>query len=56
MEENIEILIKNICDKEDYDNLLKDIVKTGKANKINCILEDINKDNTIEKKKKLELY
>ena len=56
MEENIEILIKNICDKEDYNNLLKDIVKTGKANKINCILEDINIDNTIEKKKKTELY
>lgn len=56
MKDNIEMFINDICDKQDYDKILINIVKPGKNNKINCILETINADKTIEKKKKTEIY
>ena len=53
---DIEDLIKKICDSNDYDELLLEIVKEGENNKIVEILESISNNNKIAEEEKIEYY
>lgn len=56
MEDNIEKNVTDICSKQNYDDLLIKIVKPGKDNKINCILNNIYMDKSITDNKKRGIY
>lgn len=56
MEDNIERMVTDICSKQNYDELLIKLVKTGKDNKINIILNNIYMDKSITDNKKREIY
>ena len=56
MKENINELIKNICEKQNYDEMLIGLINIGKDSEINNILEGVDADNSIEDKKKREIY
>ena len=53
---DIEDLIKKICDSNDYDELLLEIVKEGENNKIVEILESISNNNKMAEEEKIEYY
>lgn len=52
MKENIDVLIKKICEKQNYDEMLIGLINIGKDSEINNILEGLDADNSIEDKKK----
>ena len=56
MMENLEQLIKRICDSTDYDELLLEIVKREKDNKIVQVLKDISNNKKLTKKEKIDYY
>lgn len=56
MKENTDDLIKKICEKQNYDEILKRLIKIGKENKINEVLKIIETDNDIEDRKKRKIY
>lgn len=56
MKKNINELIKNICEKQNYDEMLIGLINIGKDSEINNILEELDADNSIDDKKKREIY
>lgn len=52
MKEDIDVLIKNICEKQNYDEMLIGLINMGKDSEINNILEGLDADNSIDDKKK----
>ena len=54
--ENLEQLIKRICDSTDYDELLLEIVTREKDNKIVQVLKDISNNKKLTKKEKIDYY
>lgn len=56
MKEDIDVLIKNICEKQNYDEMLIGLINMGKDSEINNILEGLDADNSIDDKKKREIY
>ena len=51
MKKNINELIKNICEKQNYDEMLIGLINIGKDSEINNILEELDADNSIDDKK-----
>lgn len=49
-------LIEKVCKKQNFDELLLEIVKSNKGNKINKFLQTIEDNENIDKKLKREIY
>lgn len=49
-------LIDEICEKQDFDELLLKILKSNKQNRINQILQDIDNNNNMNSELKKKLY
>lgn len=49
-------LIDEICKEQDFDELLLEILKCNKQNRINKILQDIDENNNIDNDLKRRLY
>jgi len=53
---NVEELVNKICKKNNYDELLLEIVKKGKENNINRILEEISNNTKLNEEEKKSCY
>lgn len=49
-------LIEEICKKQDFDELLLQILEGSKKNRINQILQDIDKNKNLDNELKRKLY
>ena len=49
-------LIDKICEKQDFDELLLKILTSDKKNRINKILQDIDKNENFDDELKKKLY
>lgn len=49
-------LIERVCKKQNFDELLLEIVKSNKGNRINKFLQTIEDNENIDKKLKREIY
>lgn len=56
MENNESEIINNICDEQNFEELLFEITSTVKSNKLNKILNDIENDNRLNKELKKSIY
>lgn len=54
--ENVEELVNKICEKNNYDEILLELVKKGKDSKINKILEEISNNNKLKDSEKNNFY
>lgn len=52
----IEEIVKEICRKNNYDEMLLEIVKKGKETKIQIILEEISNNSKLTEQEKKEIY
>lgn len=53
---NIEELVNKICENNNYDELLLEIVKNGKESSINSVLEEISRNTKLNEKEKKSCY
>ena len=51
--EDVEELVNKICEKNNYDELLLEIVKKGKESNINRVLEEISNNTKLNDKEKV---
>ena len=49
-------LIEKICEKQNFDELLLQIVKSNKENRINKVLQNIEENKMLDKKLKRQIY
>lgn len=49
-------LIEKVCEKQNFDELLLQIVKSNKENRINKILQNIEENKKLDKKVKRQIY
>ena len=49
-------LIEKVCEKQNFDELLLQIVKNNKENRINKILQNIEENKKLDKKVKRQIY
>ena len=49
-------LIEKVCEKQNFDELLLQIVKSNKENRINRILQNIEENKKFDKKLKRQIY
>ena len=56
MEEIKSELIEKICEKQNFDELLLQIVKSNKENRINKVLQNIEENKMLDKKLKRQIY
>lgn len=49
-------LIEKVCEKQNFDELLLQIVKRNKENRINRILQNIEENKKFDKKLKRQIY
>ena len=54
--EDVEELVNKICEKNNYDELLLEIVKKGKESNINRVLEEISNNTKLNDKEKKSYY
>lgn len=54
--EKIEEIVNEICKKNNYDEMLLEIVKKGKETNIKIILEEISKNSKLTEQEKKEIY
>lgn len=56
MEENVKYLIDKICSEQNYDDILREILKANKENIVKKKLNDINDNKDITMKQKHIIY
>lgn len=56
MKEKTDHLIIEICNKQDYDSILRQIIKQNKESNVENLLEEINSDKDIPIKQKQKIY
>lgn len=53
---NVEELVNKICEYNNYDELLLEIVKKGKESNINRVLEEISNNTKLNEEEKKSFY
>lgn len=56
MNEEMEFLIMQICDKQNYDALLRQVIKSDRESNVKTLLNEINNDKDIPMKQKQKIY
>ena len=56
MEENVNDMVDKICNEQNYDDILRSIIKSNNNNKVQKLLYEIENDKNIPEKIKQKAY